>query len=830
LATDLQFVDKPASDPTEILLGQYQLQIRPAQEYATVLTTPAGALKNLQSFDVNDRLTQGITLFSKAGSLIADGNAFVVDDGSQVLTFEFNKTGGQLIADSILINVTDSDTAAAVAVKISNAINSAVLNRNFKVRAATALSNGNRIDLFDALSVSAAAGTSDGLASTRVSNTVGDTRPVDAPGQTIIQNSTVTQSRQVGILVAPKIGQVAESRLAFGSIEQFPIGVTGRTGSIANVPISNTAGLVPGITIKNNLVTHSGRTGIMVSGDPNASYAYAQGLPEFLWGSIAASANLSRDVELFLPFVRVLNNTVYDAKVGIAAVNASSPTIMNNIVANVKVNTSAGVILFGGAGSAIYVDSASGSSKTPPAGVTAKFGNTVVTANLYQDNSKNVTYDGSGSSLGSLGIEVAAGAPLFVKADEDNFYLVSNSVAIDSSVDSLLDRPQLTNIAAPLGIAPSAILAPELDIFGQRRIDDPQVDPPTGVGGNVFKDRGAIERSDFSGPTALLVGPVDNSTDDRNSLPNQVTLLNALVTEFAIRLEDGGVGIDTDTVDESKFVVQRTIGSDTTTLVPNVDYIVSYDTNAGIVRLIPAQSLWLNGIYTITLRNANDADPILDLAGNALQANAPPATRFVIELTDKIVSPWQNPNNPYDVNNNGSVTGADLLILINRILTQGTGSLPIVATAPPYYDVTGDGALRTSDLLAVVNYILTHSSAAPLTAVATDTPAAEPQAAPAAEPMAEPAVAQPLAADASDNVIATALTTPAKPVEVSQAAPSNAGAVTAPEAASPRAIDKAMLADAPQDEVEVNGVDRWDEDLDSILSDLSGDLQERAVV
>jgi hypothetical protein len=45
-----------------------------------------------------------------------------------------------------------------------------------------------------------------------------------------------------------------------------------------------------------------------------------------------------------------------------------------------------------------------------------------------------------------------------------------------------------------------------------------------------------------------------------------------------------------------------------------------------------------------------------------------------------------------------------------------------------------------------------------------------------------------------------------------------------------RAVDKAIYADAPQDEVEVNGVDRWEEDLDSILSDLSGDLEVRAAV
>lgn len=824
-ATDLEFISQPPSDPDQILLGQYQLQIRPAQEFGVALEKPdAGELKLTNSFNVNDRFAQGITLIAKAGSLITDGQAFIIDDGSQLLTFEFNKVGGQTIANSILINISDNDSAATVAVKISNAINLAVTANGFKVRAATVLNNGPRIDLFDAYSVSSVVA-GNGLASILTFNTVGDTRPVDSPGQTIIQNSIVTHSRQVGIQVIPNIGQIEETGLAFTTQGQHLVGVPGRTGSIANLPSSNNRGWVPGVTIKNNLVTHSGRTGIMVGGDPNASWAYAQGLSELGWGDSSKFSSSERDIELFLPFVRVVNNTVYDAKVGIAAANASSPTIMNNIVANIRLLVS-GAIQFQGA--AIYVDPSSGTASSTP-----KYGGSVVIANLYQNNSLNVA-----GSVDALGITVPVGDPLFVNAAADNFYLVASSVAIDSSVDSLLDRALLTNVLVPLGIPPSAILAPEIDLFGQKRVDDPAVDPPAGVGGNVFKDRGALERGDFSGPTALLVGPVDNSTDDRNSLPNQVTLLNSLVTEFAIQLLDNGVGIDDSTVDDptvafSKFVIQRTIGGVTETLTKNFDYTLSYDTNAGVVRLLPAQGLWINGIYTITLNNANGNNPIKDLAGNSLQANAPPDTRFVIELTDKIVSPWQNPNNPFDVNNNGSVTGADLLILVNRILTVGTGQLPIVATVPPnhYYDVTGDGALRTSDLLAVVNYILTHPTPppAPLTAIATtdsnDAPAAEPLA-------AKPVVAEPLVADSlpTSDIVAAGLTMTATSGDKQPVANAAAVVTLQSAAASPRAVDKAMYADAPLDDAVVNGVDRWDEDLDSILTDLSGDLRERTSV
>ena len=62
----------------------------------------------------------------------------------------------------------------------------------------------------------------------------------------------------------------------------------------------------------------------------------------------------------------------------------------------------------------------------------------------------------------------------------------------------------MITIRQPLGIASSPILAPDLDLYGQQRVDDPAVASPSGLGQNVFKDRGAIDRSDFSGPTATL--------------------------------------------------------------------------------------------------------------------------------------------------------------------------------------------------------------------------------------------------------------------------------------------------------------------------------------
>ena len=71
-------------------------------------------------------------------------------------------------------------------------------------------------------------------------------------------------------------------------------------------------------------------------------------------------------------------------------------------------------------------------------------------------------------------------------------------------------------------------------------------------------------------------------------------------------------------------------------------------------------------------------------------------------------SPWQNPRNRFDVNDDGAVRALDVLDLINRINAGGSGPLPApgpAAAPPPYYDVDGDNSLTPSDVLAVLNHI-----------------------------------------------------------------------------------------------------------------------------
>ncbi|MCA9037511.1 MAG: hypothetical protein KDA91_20395 [Planctomycetaceae bacterium] len=229
--------------------------------------------------------------------------------------------------------------------------------------------------------------------------------------------------------------------------------------------------------------------------------------------------------------------------------------------------------------------------------------------------------------------------PLFVDAANDNYYLAPFSQAIDSSLNSLGDRSDITRVKAPLGLGLSPILAPGLDVYGQLRGDDEAVATPAGQGANVFIDRGAIDRVDFFQPTAVLALPEDQSTLDLDSELNAVWTDEATnLRQFRIRLIDEGIGIDDATISSSQFVLER----DGVVLVEGTDYIFTYNsiTNEAIfsaVTFFPFESR-----YTIIVDN-NDAtsgaadgiDGVRDLAGNYLAATeADGSTKFRIVVTD----------------------------------------------------------------------------------------------------------------------------------------------------------------------------------------------------
>ena len=196
--------------------------------------------------------------------------------------------------------------------------------------------------------------------------------------------------------------------------------------------------------------------------------------------------------------------------------------------------------------------------------------------------------------------------------DLGNFYLKPGAAAIDSSVDSLLDRPDMVTIRQPLGIASSPILAPDQDLFGQLRVDDPDVSSPSGLGQDVFKDRGAIDRSDFSGPNALIINPRDNDAagNDEDERDTFVELKNQTMFDFSIQLIDGippsnqsnGSGPDRNTVLPQTVIVTK----DGVPIEEGMEYRFSYDATSGIIRLTPLAGIWEpDHAYEIQLLNVD---------------------------------------------------------------------------------------------------------------------------------------------------------------------------------------------------------------------------------
>lgn len=389
---------------------------------------------------------------------------------------------------------------------------------------------------------------------------IGDQNQYREQGSIVIEANKITHAAEIGIAVhsGPRGG---------GGSLPYP-------SSVIFGPTLNNARLVDGVVLVNNVVANYGDVGILFAGDPNS-------------GNAPAAA---------VPFGRIFNNTIYGGNspngIGIQVQNNAGPTLLNNIVANAETG--------------ISIDA----SSAP---------NTVVATTLYSNNNVNIVFPG-GIQTNPIVINQTPGVvdPLFVNAQQQNFYLANGSRAIDSSVDKLDDRFNYVAVKNPLGIGESPIIAPVTDLFGQLRQDDPANDP-TGGGANIFKDLGAIDRVDFEKPTARLVTPLDNDPPglDLDPTADTVLLNNATLNSFEIQLSDLGIGIDDAGIKSSQFVIT----ANGVTQVDGVNYTFIYNANRDLVTFLPNAGVWPSNVqYVITLNNSV-ATGIKDVAGNTLLPN-----------------------------------------------------------------------------------------------------------------------------------------------------------------------------------------------------------------
>ncbi|TWU00863.1 GEVED domain-containing protein [Stieleria varia] len=263
--------------------------------------------------------------------------------------------------------------------------------------------------------------------------------------------------------------------------------------------------------------------------------------------------------------------------VGINVTGNAAPTLMNNVIANSE--------------TAVQLE---------PGTV-----GTVLGANTYYRNTANV----AGAALGNFSEIVNPSEALFASATESVFVPAAGSSIIDSSIDSLPERFSLTTVRNPLNIPPSPVLAPRFDVNGQLRVDDPLVEPPSGLGERVFKDRGASDRGDLTGPRVTLLQPYAPGIGLGAGL---ATVLGAAPQAFEIQLVDGiapadvtpGTGVDDNTVTSSSLVVFK----DTIPLVEGVDYRFGYNPSTNTIRLTPIAGVWEpDSTYTIRMVDSTDA-------------------------------------------------------------------------------------------------------------------------------------------------------------------------------------------------------------------------------
>jgi len=431
-----------------------------------------------------------------------------------------------------------------------------------------------QVDTNDDLVASNPAGTASG--SPFAAPWIGDANTPRQQGQFLIQNNVISSAATYGISIDAGVRD---------PLTNAPV-----PGVVRNLQVTNNSRLVPGVVVANNVVSTSGTAGILFSGDPNTGA-----------GPTAA-----------VPYGRIVNNTIYGgttpAGTGVMVTQNAGPTLMNNLFANLATGVS--------------VDASSRLDA-------ANNQRTVVTTSAFFAVGTQAT-----GVTQSRGIALATNP--FVNAAGGNFYPRAGTPAIDSSLNSLADRNEYVVVTSPIGMPASPVFAPDRDLYGQLRGDDPSQPSQLGLGTNVFKDRGAIDRVDFSQPYAQLAKPQDGGPDDLDGNADAVILLGGArsQTAFELQLNDTGVGIDRSTVTAAAFTLLR----NGVPLVLDRDYVFRYlETTNRVV--FESASVFPLGAYEIRVNQQAvggvTRNMIADLAGNALLPNkADGSTSFTIALAD----------------------------------------------------------------------------------------------------------------------------------------------------------------------------------------------------
>lgn len=487
-----------------------------------------------------------------------------------------------------------------------------------------------------------------------------DFNRVQDQGQIIISSNFISDALAFGVFATTDVrGAAAAVDPSNNSIGPHNNPTPGSANLLRNI---NTDALIPGAVISNNLIVNSGLAGINFS------------------GGTAANGEAPAPV----PYGRIVNNTVVGSGTGNGIVVASnaSPTLLNNLVSGLDQGFS--------------IDQSSLNAGT------------IVGGNAFHNNVTN-----SNSPLASSSIII--NGEVFQDPARRIYIPVAGSDVIDSSFSSLADRGEFFDtVKEPVGISASPIIAPVFDAYGQPRFDDPLINPP-GPGGEITTiDRGAIDRADRTALIAVLTGPQDSIGSvvvggDGDPDESFVRLDSGTVEFFEVQLlDDAGTGPDKDTITPESVLLTE----NGRRLIPDVDFVFSYNDNSRTIRLTPLAGLWLpDAVYEITLNNQQriqyevprgsqitDGDQVIvaDTSGNTTVFEY--ESGFSLQVPQTTLLTITGPNSAFQDRDTFSISapnGNTLAFEINLAGATAGGNVPIELGSATTISEVRDAILTT---------------------------------------------------------------------------------------------------------------------------------------
>ena len=230
---------------------------------------------SFRTFDTNDRLSGGYSFVAPAGSSLVDGSTFAIFDSLNQLQFEFDVRpaatpdmpnpvfDGPNNPDAVVIEIEASDSAATVASKIIDVINSQNVRAVLDVMAARSNSSlpeevqrdyeDSRVNLYGDITFTEVSSTFSGVT---LATQRGDAnRDRSQQGIIIIENSRFLFNSENGISI---VRDAVVGLASDDARDQFPVALT----YPQNLLELNSEGLLPGVVVQNNVVGFNENGGI----------------------------------------------------------------------------------------------------------------------------------------------------------------------------------------------------------------------------------------------------------------------------------------------------------------------------------------------------------------------------------------------------------------------------------------------------------------------------------------------------------------------------------------------------------------------------------------